>query len=81
MSSALAEPTLYDHRLLRKSHDLGVRQAELLLFVRPHIIPPNDASKDAKASINQLTDKEQVKHYLDEPSKDKKENLLKQLTQ
>ena len=56
-------------------------RTELLLFVRPHIIPPNDASKDAKASINQLTDKEQVKHYLDEPSKDKKESLLKQLTQ
>jgi general secretion pathway protein D len=56
-------------------------RTELLLFVRPHIIPPNDASKDAKASINQLTDKEQVKRYLDEPSKDKKESLLKQLTQ
>jgi general secretion pathway protein D len=56
-------------------------RTELLLFVRPRIIPPNDASKYAKASIDQLPNKDQVKHYLDEPSKDKKENLLKQLTQ
>jgi len=56
-------------------------RTELLLFVRPHIIPPNETSKDANASINQLTNKDQVKHYLDDPSKDKKESLLKQLTQ
>jgi general secretion pathway protein D len=56
-------------------------RTELLLFVRPHIIKPNDVSKDANASIDQLTNKDQVKHYLDEPSKDKKESLLKQLTQ
>ena len=56
-------------------------RTELLLFVRPHIIKPNDVSKDANASIDQLTNKDQVKHYLDDPSKDKKENLLKQLTQ
>jgi general secretion pathway protein D len=56
-------------------------RTELLLFVRPHIIPPSDTSKDANASIDHLTNKDQVKHYLDEPSKDKKESLLKQLTQ
>jgi general secretion pathway protein D len=56
-------------------------RTELLLFVRPHIIKPNDTSKDANASINQLTNKDQVKKYLDDPAKDKKESYLKQLTQ
>lgn len=56
-------------------------RTELLLFVRPHIIPPNDTSKDANASINQLTNKDQVKKYLKNPTKDKKESLFKQLTQ
>jgi general secretion pathway protein D len=56
-------------------------RTELLLFVRPHIIQPNETSKDANASINQLTNKNEVKKYLDDPSKDKKENLFKQLTQ
>jgi general secretion pathway protein D len=62
-----------------RTHD--EERTELLLFVRPHIIKPNETSKDAESSINQLTNKDQVKHYLDDPSKDKKENLLKQLTQ
>ena len=62
-----------------RTHD--EERTELLLFVRPHIIKPNDTSRDANASIDQLTNKDQVKHYLDDPSKDKKENLLKQLTQ
>jgi general secretion pathway protein D len=56
-------------------------RTELLLFVRPHIIPPNDTSKDANSSINQLTNKDQVKKYLKDPTKDKKESLFKQLTQ
>ena len=56
-------------------------RTELLLFVRPHIIQPNHESKDAAASINQLTNKDQVRQYLQDPSKDKKENLYKQLTQ
>jgi len=75
---------LYEIPIL--SHLLGGRtheedRTELLLFVRPHIIPPNDSSKDANASINQLPNKDQVKEYLQNPSKDKKESLLKQLTQ
>ena len=56
-------------------------RTELLLFVRPHIIQPQETTKDADTSISQLTNKDQVKHYLDDPSKDKKESLFKQLTQ
>jgi general secretion pathway protein D len=56
-------------------------RTELLLFVRPHIIPPGEATKDTAKSIDALTNKDQVKQYLQEPAKDHKESLLKQLTQ
>jgi general secretion pathway protein D len=56
-------------------------RTELLLFVRPHIIPPGEATKDTVKSIDALTNKDQVKQYLQDPSKDHKESLLKQLTQ
>jgi general secretion pathway protein D len=56
-------------------------RTELLLFVRPHIIQPQAATKDADASINQLTNKDQVKQFLQDPAKDKKEGYIKQLTQ
>jgi general secretion pathway protein D len=56
-------------------------RTELLLFVRPHIIAPGQATKDAGVSIDQLTNKNEVKQYLDNPSKDRKEGYLKQLTQ
>ncbi len=56
-------------------------RTELLLFVRPHIIPPGQSTKDANQSIDALTNKDQVKQYLEDPSKQHKESLLKQLTQ
>lgn len=56
-------------------------RTELLLFVRPHIIPPGEATKDTTKSIDALTNKDQVKQYLQDPSKQQKESLIKQLTQ
>ena len=56
-------------------------RTELLLFVRPHIIPPGEATKDTAKSIDALTNKDQVKQYLQDPSKQQKESLIKQLTQ
>jgi general secretion pathway protein D len=56
-------------------------RTELLLFVRPHIIPPGQSTKDANASIDQLNSKDQVRKYLEDPSKDKKDSYLKQITQ
>jgi general secretion pathway protein D len=56
-------------------------RTELLLFVRPHIIPPGESTKDANQSIDTLTNKDQVKEFLEDPSKQKKEGLIKQLTQ
>jgi general secretion pathway protein D len=75
----LYEIPIISQLLGARSHD--EQRTELLLFVRPHIIPPNDASKSANASIDQLKSKDQVKEFLNNPAKDKKESYLKQLTQ
>jgi len=56
-------------------------RTELLLFVRPHIIRPGESTKDANETIETLTNKDQVKQYLQDPSKQKKEGVIKQLTQ
>ena len=56
-------------------------RTELLLFVRPHIIPPGESTKDTNQTIDTLTNKDQVKQYLQDPSKQQKEGLIKQLTQ
>jgi general secretion pathway protein D len=75
---------LYEIPIL--SHLLGGRnheedRTELLLFVRPHIIRPGETTQDTNGSIDQLTNKNQVKRYLENPGKDRKESLIKQLTQ
>ncbi len=56
-------------------------RTELLLFVRPHIIPPGETTHDANSSIDQLTNRNQVQEYLKNPASDHKESLFKQLTQ
>jgi general secretion pathway protein D len=75
---------LYEIPIL--SHLLGGRthieeRTELLLFVRPHIIPPGRSTFDANATIDQLKSKDSVKQFLEDPSKDRKEGYLKQITQ
>lgn len=56
-------------------------RTELLLFVRPHIIKPDGTTADTQKHIDELYSKEQVRQYLEDPSKQHKESLLKQLTQ
>jgi general secretion pathway protein D len=56
-------------------------RTELLLFVRPHIIRAGETTQDANLSIDQLTNRDQVKQYLQDPAKDHQETLIKQLTQ
>jgi len=55
-------------------------RTELLLFVRPHIIPPGETTQDTDTSIDQLSNGNQVRQYLQDPSKDRKDSLIKQLT-
>jgi general secretion pathway protein D len=55
-------------------------RTELLLFVRPHIIPPGETTRDADASIDQLSDGAEVRQFIQDPSKEQKDSLIKQLT-
>jgi general secretion pathway protein D len=70
---------LYEIPIL--SNLLGARtnetdRTELLLFVRPHVIPPGESTKDATKSIDQLSSKDQVHQYLQDPAKLPKESLI-----
>jgi general secretion pathway protein D len=70
---------LYEIPIL--SNLLGARthetdRTELLLFVRPHIIPPGDATRDATKSIDQLSSRDQVRQYLADPAKLPKESVI-----
>lgn len=66
------------------SHLLGGREksnerTELLLFVRPHVIKPEQGNADASKSINQLSNKDQINQFLVDPSKPAKEPILEKL--
>ena len=63
------------------SHLLGGRtknidRTELLLFIRPHVMPAGDTTADTKEKINQLSSKDQVNQFLSDPAKPAKEPLL-----
>lgn len=66
------------------SHLLGARKnsverTELLLFIRPHVIPPENGTADATSTINSLSNKEQINQYLSDPSKPAKEPLIEKI--
>jgi len=65
------------------SHLLGGREisderTELLLFIRPHVMRPDESLRDTNKSIDVLSNKEQVKQFLINPStpESTKEKLL-----
>lgn len=51
-------------------------RTELLLFIRPHVIPPGAGTADTTSIINSLSNKEQINQYLSDPSKQPKEKLI-----
>jgi general secretion pathway protein D len=66
------------------SHLLGARtnsleRTELLLFIRPHVIPANGGTADATGTINSLSNKDQINQYLSDPAKQPKESLIEKL--
>jgi general secretion pathway protein D len=66
------------------SHLLGNRtrkteRTELLLFIRPHVLKPEDGTADTNKSIETLSNKEQVKQYLQDPGKTAKEGLIERI--
>ncbi len=54
-------------------------RTELLLFIRPHVIPPDAGTADTTSIINSLSNKEQINQYLSDPSKQPKEKLIDKL--
>lgn len=56
-----------------------VERTELLLFIRPHIVPPGDGSEDARKNIDHLSNKDQVDQFLKDPSKQSKDSLIERL--
>lgn len=66
------------------SHLLGgreneVRRTELLLFIRPVVIPPDGGTADATNTINSLSNRDQINQYLSDPSKEPKEPLIEKI--
>jgi general secretion pathway protein D len=63
------------------SHLLGARtnaveRTELLLFIRPHVIRPQDGTADTQKTIDTLSNREQINTYLIDPSKTPKPKLI-----
>jgi general secretion pathway protein D len=75
---------LYEIPIL--SNILGYRtndleRTELLLFIKPHILRPQEETNDTKKEINGMSNKDQINQYLKDPSKmpDPKESLKERL--
>ena len=51
------------------SRENGIERTELLLFIRPHVIPPENGLADATNSINTLSNRDQINQFLADPSK------------
>jgi len=45
----------------------SITRTELLLFIRPVVVRPEDGTADTNQSINRLSNKEQVNNYLNPP--------------
>lgn len=61
------------------ARDNGVERTELLLFIRPHVIPVGEGTADTTGTINSLSNKDQVNQYLSDPSKQPKETLKEKI--
>ncbi|HEX3728202.1 MAG TPA: secretin N-terminal domain-containing protein, partial [Opitutaceae bacterium] len=62
-------------------HTDQLQRTELLLFIRPHILPPDEGTADTKQRIDELSNKKQVDQFLTNPDKpsddnDKAKNLI-----
>ncbi len=73
---------LYEIPIL--SHLLGGRtntdeRTELLLFIRPHVLKPEESTVDTRKQINDLSNKAQVNQFLVDPTKPAKESLLEKI--
>jgi general secretion pathway protein D len=61
-------------------HTDELQRTELLIFIRPHVVPLEGSTAEAKAAIGVMSNKDQVNSYLQDPTKqpdhnDKVQNL------
>lgn len=66
------------------SHIFGARtnsteRTELLLFIRPFILRPDNATAVTTESINSLSNRDQINQFLSDPSKEAKEPLIEKV--
>jgi general secretion pathway protein D len=66
------------------SHLLGgrtktIERTELLLFIRPHVIPPSEGDSDTAKNIKSLSSKDQIEQFLKDPAVQPKEKLIDKL--
>ncbi len=66
------------------SHLLGgrgsdIERTELLLFIRPHVMPPGESSADTARKINELSNKDQINQFLADPTKQPKDSVLEKI--
>jgi general secretion pathway protein D len=60
-------------------HTDDLERTELLFFIRPHIIPPDNSTPDTVKSIDSMSNKKQIDDYLKNPAQQpdsKAQNLL-----
>jgi general secretion pathway protein D len=73
----LVEIPILSHLL--GGRDRGVERTELLLFIRPHVIPPENGLADTTNSINALSNRDQINQYLADPSKQPEDSLIEKI--
>ncbi len=73
----LFEIPILSHLLGGRNND--VERTELLLFVRPHVLPPAEGTADTTKKIDELSNKDQIKQYLADPTKQPKESVLEKI--
>jgi type II secretory pathway component GspD/PulD (secretin) len=56
-------------------------RTELLLFIQPHVIRPDEATADTRQHINGMGNKDQINEYLRNPDKipDSKDTVIEKL--
>jgi len=58
-----------------------LERTELVLFIRPHVIRPNEATADTHATIRGMSNRDQINQFLNNPDKmpDAKETIIDKL--
>ena len=73
----LFEITVLSHIFGGRNKD--IERTELLLFVRPHVLRPEEGTSDTNKKIEELSNKAQINQFLQDPTKQPKEDLLEKL--